>query len=123
MANVTTEQVIKYINNMPTNEYYKSLDENVVNQHIFAAQEEVNDLLINYPKITLSARMVALQALYNIEAEEEGFGMLRRQGVKNYSVKDVSVSFDDNISPRLLELIRRLDEATKSNIARVGRLI
>lgn len=108
---------------MPTTEFYKSLDENVVNQHIFAAQEEVNDLLINYPKITLSARMVALQALYNIEAEEEGFGMLRRQGVKNYSVKDVSVSFDDNISPRLLELIRRLDEATKSNIARVGRLI
>ncbi|GAB0214000.1 hypothetical protein JPSP2_10300 [Staphylococcus pseudintermedius] len=49
--------------------------------------------------------------------------MLRRQGVKNYSVKDVSVSFDDNISPRLLELIRRLDEATKSNTARVGRLI
>ncbi|EGQ2773621.1 hypothetical protein [Staphylococcus pseudintermedius] len=123
MANVTTEQVIKYINNMPTTEYYKSLDENIVNQHIFAAQEEVNDLLINYPKITLSARMVALQVLYNIEAEEEGFGMLRRQGVKNYSVKDVSVSFDDNISPRLLELIRRLDEATKSNTARVGRLI
>ncbi|GAB0247888.1 hypothetical protein [Staphylococcus pseudintermedius] len=123
MTNVTTEQVIKYINNMPTTEYYKSLDENIVNQHIFAAQEEVNDLLINYPKITLSARMVALQALYNIEAEEEGFGMLRRQGVKNYSVKDVSVSFNDNISPRLLELIRRLDEATKSNIARVGRLI
>ncbi|EGQ3439689.1 hypothetical protein H4N34_000670 [Staphylococcus pseudintermedius] len=123
MTNVTTEQVIKYINNMPTTEYYQSLDENIVNQHIFAAQEEVNDLLINYPKITLSARMVALQALYNIEAEEEGFGMLRRQGVKNYSVKDVSVSFDDNISPRLLELIRRLDEATKSNIARVGRLI
>ncbi|EGQ0325903.1 hypothetical protein ACSBDS_002167 [Staphylococcus pseudintermedius] len=123
MANVTTEQVIKYINNMPTTEYYKSLDENIVNQHIFAAQEEVNDLLINYPKITLSARMVALQALYNIEAEEEGFGMLRRQGVKNYSVKDVSVSFDDNISPRLLELIRRLDESTKSNTARVGRLI
>ncbi|HAR6611628.1 TPA: hypothetical protein I1891_001927 [Staphylococcus pseudintermedius] len=123
MANVTTEQVIKYINNMPTTEYYKSLDENIVNQHIFAAQEEVNDLLINYPEITLSARMVALQALYNIEAEEEGFGMLRRQGVKNYSVKDVSVSFDDNISPRLLELIRRLDEATKSNTARVGRLI
>ncbi|EGQ3160930.1 hypothetical protein H0725_001731 [Staphylococcus pseudintermedius] len=123
MANVTTEQVIKYINNMPTTEYYKSLDENIVNQHIFAAQEEVNDLLINYPKITLWARMVALQALYNIEAEEEGFGMLRRQGVKNYSVKDVSVSFDDNISPRLLELIRRLDEATKSNTARVGRLI
>lgn len=123
MANVTTEQVIKYINNMPTTEYHKSLDENVVNQHIFAAQEEVNDLLINYPEITLSARMVALQALYNIEAEEEGFGMLRRQGVKNYSVKDVSVSFDDNINPRLLELVRRLDEATKSNIARVGRLI
>ncbi|GAB0214001.1 hypothetical protein [Staphylococcus pseudintermedius] len=51
MANVTTEQVIKYINNMPTTEYYKSLDENIVNQHIFAAQEEVNDLLIITPKL------------------------------------------------------------------------
>lgn len=123
MAIVTTQQVVDYINKMPTTEFYESMSEKQREEHIFNAQEEVNDLLIKYPNVEINARMVALQALYNIEAEEEGIAMLRRQGIKDYTVKDVKATLDTTINPRLLDLIKSIDESTQSNAMQVGRLI
>ena len=44
--------------------------------------------------------MVALQTIYNLEGEEEGTAMMRRQGITDYTVKDVKAVLDkDVISP------------------------
>ena len=123
MANVTTNDVVEYIKKMPTTEFYESMSEEQREQHIFNAYEEVNDLLIKYPNVTINTRMVALQALYNIEAEEEGIAMLRRQGIKDYTVKDVKATLDTTINPRLLDLIESMNKSTQSNTMQVGRLI
>lgn len=123
MAIVTTQQIVDYIDKMPTTEFYESMSEKQREEHIFNAHEEVNDLLIKYPNVEINARMVALQALYNIEAEEEGIAMLRRQGIKDYTVKDVKATLDTTINPRLLTLIESMNESTQSNAMQVGRLI
>ncbi|MCQ9290701.1 hypothetical protein [Staphylococcus hyicus] len=123
MAELTTQHIVDYIDKMPTTEFYENMDEIQREQHIFNAHEEVNDLLIKYPNVTINARMVALQALYNIEAEEEGIAMLRRQGIKDYTVKDVKATLDTTINPRLLDLIESLNDSTLSKTKQVGRLI
>lgn len=123
MATITIQDVTNYISKMPTTDYYESMNEKQREKHIFNAQEEVNDLLIKYPNVELSSRMVALQTIYNIEAEEEGIAMLRRQGIKDYTVKDVKATLDNSINPQLLSLIESLNESKLSNKNSVGRLI
>lgn len=119
---VTIQEVIEYLDKLPTPKVYKDLSEEERERHIFNAQEEINDVLIKYPKVQLSARMIAIQTLYNLEGEDEGIAMLRRQGVSDYTVKDVKAVLDKaSLSPQVQSMIDALD--TKDTRLRVGRLI
>jgi len=69
--------------------------------------------------------MVYLQLDYKLEAEEEGFGVLKRHNVEDYTVKDVKVVFNhEKLSPSLLAIIDGiLAEERKTSLGRTGRLI
>jgi len=71
----------------------------------------------------LTPRIVALQTLYMIEGEAEDYAMLKRQGIKNLKVKDLSVEFDAafDIAPMVLKIMK--PPASALGGARVGRLI
>lgn len=74
----------------------------------------------------LTPRIVALQTLYMIEGEAEEYAMLKRQGVKNLKVKDLSVEFDAafDIAPAVIKIMTPSASAGNgSGMARVGRLI
>ena len=98
MTEVKTDDVIAYLTKIPTPEYYNDLSKDDATKHIFNAQEEINDALIKYPDVELTTRMVALQALYNLEGEDEGVAMLRRQGITDYTVKDVKAVLNKEAS-------------------------
>lgn len=113
--------VLEYLENIPTPKAYDDLKDDDKEKYVFAAIEEVNDILLNYQDVSISKRMAALQALYNVEGEDEGIAMMRRQGLKSYQVKDVTASLDtSSISPNVLAMIEA--QATKPQ-AKVGRLI
>src|SRR5690606_41394807 len=70
----------------------------------------------------LTDRAVALQTIYMLEGDEEGFGRLKRQGVKSYAVKGVSVSFEGSgISEEVLLILtsRRDRKSTRLNSSHV----
>ncbi|MDU0485407.1 hypothetical protein [Staphylococcus haemolyticus] len=118
------EDVLNYLDLIPTPQSYESMDIDTAKKHVFNAQEEVNDVLIKYPTVDISPRMVALQTIYNLEGEEEGTAMMRRQGITDYTVKDVKAVLDkDVISPSVFAIIEALAEQQVNNNLRVGRLI
>lgn len=122
---MSEQEVINYLKQLPTPVAYDELSESDKVKQIFNAHEEINDALIPYKDVKLTTRMVALQTLYNIEGEEEGIAMLRRQGVTDYTVKDVKAVLNkDVICPAVLALITNLNALSQSdNVYRVGRLI
>lgn len=121
---MTIDDVITYLEKIPTPSTYANLSRDDAEKYIFNAQEEINDVLIKYPSVELSPRMVALQTLYNLEGEDEGIAMMRRQGITDYTVKDVKAVLDkDMLSPNVLAIIEALAEQNVQNNLRVGRLI
>lgn len=118
------DDVLNYLKELPTPEYYNDLTPDMARKHIFNAYEEINDVLIQHKDITPTIRMTALQTLYNLEGEEEGIAMLRRQGVSDYTVKDVKAVLEkDPLSPNVLAIIEALTNTPENNSLRVGRLI
>lgn len=118
------KEVIDYLTKIPTPSYYDDLTTDEAARYIFNAQEEINDVLIKYPTVKITPRMVALQTLYNLEGEDEGIAMLRRQGVTDYTVKDVKATLNkDDLSPNVLAIIKALAEQEVKTNLRVGRLI
>lgn len=118
------DDVLNYLKELPTPEYYNDLTPDMARKHIFNAYEEINDVLIQHKDITPTIRMTALQTLYNLEGEEEGIAMLRRQGVSDYTVKDVKAVLEkDPLSPNVLAIIEALTSTPENNSLRVGRLI
>lgn len=118
------DDVLNYLKELPTPEYYNDLTPDMARKHIFNAYEEINDVLIQHKDITPTIRMTALQTLYNLEGEEEGIAMLRRQGVSDYTVKDVKAVMEkDPLSPNVLAIIEALTNTPENNSLRVGRLI
>lgn len=119
------QEVIDYLKSLPTPVAYDELTESDKVKQIFNAHEEVSDVLIPYENVKINKRMVALQTLYNIEGEEEGIAMLRRQGITDYTVKDVKAVLNkDVICPAVLALIGNLNALSQAdNAYRVGRLI
>lgn len=81
-------RVADYLKLIPVPEYVSDKTSDDIQKAIFQASEEIGD---EYPQITQTPRMVALQLLYNAEAEEEGTGMMRRQNIEDYEVKDVKI--------------------------------
>lgn len=94
---------------------YDKLPEHEKETLVFTASELLSD---EFGADKLTPRVVALQTLYMLEGESEEFAKLKRHGVKSYSVKGVSVSFDGtDIAPAVLKILK------PSSSARVGRLI
>lgn len=122
--NIPVEEVVGYLEKIPTPDVYNNLTHEDAIKHIFNAQEEIKDVLIKYNGIDLTNRMVALQTLYNLEGEEEGIAMMRRQGITDYSVKDIKAVLNrDALSPNVLAIIDAFNQPPESNKMRVGRLI
>lgn len=124
---VNEQEVKDYLSKLPTPDYFDELTHDALTKHIFSAQEQINDFLTNYPNVDLSKRMVALQTLYNVESEYEGIAMLKRQGITDYTVKDVKAVLeqDEILSPNVVSIIEKEHEknGTPKTTMRVGRLI
>lgn len=97
-----------YIDRMPFTERYDALAPEAKEAVVFSASEM---LLDEYGEDQVTERAVALQVLFMIEGEAEEFAKLKRHGVKSYSVKGVSVTFEGSgIAPevvRIMELQNR----------------
>lgn len=107
--------ILDYLEKIDTENIFTDLSKPDKEKAIFAASEKLKDY---FPIDKISIRAIALQALYSIEGEAEEYAKLKRHGVKQYSVKGVSVTFEGSgISEDVLKLIA--DPAS----AKVKRLI
>lgn len=98
-------EVHAYIERMPFTDRYDALGAEQREAIAFAAEELLAD---EYDRKRLTPRIIALQALYMIEGEAEEFAKLKRHGVKTYSVKGISVTFDGaGISPEVTRILER----------------
>lgn len=113
---------VAYMNIMPLPDYINEVPSEDLPKYLFSAIQDIKDY---FPGIELTPRMVYLQLDYNLEAEEEGFGVLKRHNVEDYTVKDVKVVFNhEKLSPSLLAIIDGiLAEERKTSTGRTGRLI
>lgn len=113
---ITNESIKEYIQKMYGNELFVELEGDEQEKVIFAAHELLKD---NFQESSITTRAVAVQTLFMLEGEDEEYAKLKRHGVKSYSVKGVSVTFDgSSISPDVSKLLK-----PKSSSALVGRLI
>ena len=98
---------------------YNALSDPEQGKQVFAAIEALKD---HYNEYDLTARVVALQVLFNLEAEGEEFAKLKRHGVQSASAKGTSVTFSrsDSLAPAVVDI---LGEPSKSKKGFVGRLI
>lgn len=95
--------VIDYLDKIPVPEYFKDMPIEDKNKAVFGAIEEINGF---YPDLEITPRMAALQTLYNVEGEEEGFAVMRRQDVEQYEVKDVKATLKrSTLAPAVQSLI------------------
>ncbi len=115
------QQIDAYLNKI-TIPHHFPIDESERIKVLFEALEEILD---EYPTLELSPRLVVLQAFYNTEGEEEGIAMMHRQGVSDYTVKDVKAVLNRSIlSPFVLRIIERMkEEQNVRSSGRVARLI
>ncbi len=112
---VTNESIKDYLALMYGNGLYEELEDTDRDKVIFGAHELLKD---NFNEDSITDRAVALQVLYMLEGGEEEFSKLKRHGVKSYSVKGVSVTFDGTeIAPSVIQLLEPVPKA------KVGRLI
>ncbi|PKF29193.1 hypothetical protein CW697_09455 [Macrococcoides caseolyticum] len=113
---------VAYMNIMPLPDYINEVPVEDLPKYLFSAIQDIKDY---FPGIELTPRMVYLQLDYKLEAEEEGFGVLKRHNVEDYTVKDVKVVFNhEKLSPSLLAIIDGiLAEERKTSTGRTGRLI
>lgn len=113
---------VAYMNIMPLPDYINEVPSEDLPKYLFSAIQDIKDY---FPGIELTPRMVYLQLDYKLEAEEEGFGVLKRHNVEDYTIKDVKVVFNhEKLSPSLLAIIDGiLAEERKTSLGRTGRLI
>lgn len=112
---VTDLTVKLYMMKLPNTDGFFALDTLEQDKAIFGAFELLKD---HFPIEKLTDRAVALQVLFMLEGEDGEFAMLQRQGVKSYSVKGVSVSFEvSGIAQSVIDILVGTPRAS------VGRLI
>ncbi|TDM43446.1 hypothetical protein ETI09_03480 [Macrococcoides canis] len=111
-----------YMNIMPLPGYISEVPSEDLPKFLFSAIQDIKDY---FPGIELTPRMVYLQLDYKLEAEEEGFGVLKRHNIEDYTVKDVKVVFNhERLSPSLLAIIDGiLTDERKTSTGRTARLI
>lgn len=108
------ETVNEYLNKLHNADSYVELEKYKQIQLVFTAEELLKDY---FPSVELTDRAVALQVLYTLEGEDEEYSKLKRHGVKSFSTKGVSVTFEGaGISPDVINLLT-------PKKAYVGRLI
>ncbi|MBP3950336.1 hypothetical protein [Bacillus suaedae] len=106
--------VNSYLDKLHGNELYTALSQENKEKIIFSATEL---LLDNFKMSRLSDRAIAIQVLFMLEGDDEEFSKYKRQGVKSFSTKGVSVSFEGGmISPEVFKIVR-------SSTSPLGRLI
>lgn len=109
------ELVDNYLKLLSGNNLYIELTETEKIKVVFTAGELLKD---HFPNADANIRAIALQVLYTLEGDDEEFAKLKRHGVKSFSTKGISVSFEGTgIAPDVIHLL----EPKKS--AYVGRLI
>lgn len=114
---ITTESIKAYLEKMPGSDSLLDLEDEEQDKIIFSSHELLKD---HYKDTDITDRAVALQVLYSIEGEDEEYAKLKRHGVKSYSVKGVSVTFEGGeIAASVIAILG--EPKTKS--AKVGRLI
>lgn len=120
----TAEEVIAYIKQLPNADDFERLPEDIQSKHVFSATETLKGYYGANTKVSLNERVIALQTLYMIEGDAEEFAKLKRHGVSNYSVKDVSVALEgaSDIPDYILVILNQLNP-TVARRGRVGRLI
>jgi len=112
---ITNETIKDYLDRMYGNEPFKEIDNIEQEKIIFTAHEVLKD---NFKEDSITDRSVALQVLYMLEGEDEEYAKLKRHGVKSYSVKGVSVTFEGtDIAPAVIKLLQPKPKA------KMGRLI
>ncbi|MFC0188485.1 hypothetical protein ACFFJY_09320 [Fictibacillus aquaticus] len=108
------ETVNEYLGKLNNAEAYAALDEPGKVKAVFSAEELLKD---HFPPSSLSDRVIALQVLYMLEGEDEEFSKYKRHGVKSFSTKGISVTFEGSgISPDVITILR-------PSRAGIGRLI
>jgi hypothetical protein len=116
-----TQEVKDYLAKLPDDSIalYSSLPTQQQDKQIFLAAELLGDF---YRSKDITARAVALQMLYNLEAEGEEFARLKRHGIQSMSTKDTSVTFAraDALSPSVISI---LGEPISKAKGFTGRLI
>lgn len=114
---ITTESIKAYLKKMPGGDSLLDLEDKEQEKIIFSSFELLKD---HYKEKDITDRAVALQVLYSIEGEDEEYAKLKRHGIKSYSVKGVSVTFEGGeIAASVIAILG--EPRTKS--AKVGRLI
>ncbi|MGW7932323.1 hypothetical protein ACWEWU_11750 [Staphylococcus xylosus] len=110
-----------YLNSIPHESKIDGLGSEELERYLFDAYE---DIAILYPHIKVTERMVVKQMLYKFEGEQQGYALLKRQGIKTHKINDVSVTFEDGIiEPFVLTLIEKQLEENKESRGMIGRLI
>lgn len=101
-----SQQVTDYIKLLPESlaDPFTKLTPEEQAKQIFAATELLTDY---YNLNVMTARAVALQVLFNLEAEGEEFARLKRHGVQSMSTKSTSVTFsrDNSLSPAVIDIL------------------
>lgn len=115
-----TQAVKDYLNQLPDSvvSSFNALTPDEQGKQLFLAVETLSD---HYSEAKLTARAVALQILFTLEAEGEEFAKLKRHGVQSASAKGTSVTFSrsDSLSPAVVDILGE----PKSKKAFIGRLI
>lgn len=104
-----------YLKQMYTSGAYTSLAVDKQPKIVFEALELLKS---RFKEEQITERLAAIQILYMLVGEDNGYSMLRSQGVKSYSNKGVSATFEDDgsgIAPSIILFL-------KPRGARVGRL-
>lgn len=110
--------VDNYLHKLHYTDYYTELDEPIREKIAFTAEEMLKR---HFKENLITDEVVALQTLYIIEGESEEFAKFKRQGVKSFTVKGLSFSFEGaNISPEVISLI---NNSSAKSAAGIGRLI
>lgn len=95
-----------YLQKLYSAKAYKALPEAERQQVVFEAQELLES---HFDKKKLTDRTVGLQVMFNLEGDDEEYAKLKRHGVKSYSVKGVSVTFESltaaGVSPGVADLL------------------
>lgn len=97
------ETIDAYLKMLSNNTLYIALSPEEKVKAVFTATELLKD---HFPRAGTNTRAIALQVLYTLEGDEEEYAKLKRHGVKSYSVKGVSVSFEGSgLSPDAILLL------------------